>query len=115
MDQTLITRIVEAALLAANQPLTVAQLQGLFSLDAPLNASTNAAPDRPAAAAADGWAPVQSNPAFDRSPVTAMLTDHDGNLWVGSNAGLARFRDGQLAEFVPDTHPPGFRQEISAM
>lgn len=31
MDQTLITRIVEAALLAANQPLTLAQLRGLFS------------------------------------------------------------------------------------
>ncbi len=31
MDQTLITRIVEAALLAANQPLTLAQLQGLLS------------------------------------------------------------------------------------
>lgn len=35
MDQTLITRIVEAALLAANQPLTLAQLRGLFSLDDP--------------------------------------------------------------------------------
>jgi segregation and condensation protein B len=35
MDQTLITRIVEAALLAANQPLTVVQLQGLFPLDEP--------------------------------------------------------------------------------
>jgi segregation and condensation protein B len=35
MDQTVITRIVEAALLAANQPLTLAQLQGLFSLDDP--------------------------------------------------------------------------------
>ena len=33
MDQALITRIVEAALLAANQPLTVAQLHGLFPLD----------------------------------------------------------------------------------
>jgi segregation and condensation protein B len=31
MDQTLITRIVEAALLAANQPLTLAQLHGLLS------------------------------------------------------------------------------------
>lgn len=31
MDQALITRIVEAALLAANQPLTLAQLRGLFS------------------------------------------------------------------------------------
>jgi len=33
MDQALITRIVEAALLAANQPLTVSQLHGLFPLD----------------------------------------------------------------------------------
>ena len=30
MDQHLITRIVEAALLAANQPLTLAQLHGLL-------------------------------------------------------------------------------------
>lgn len=35
MDQQLITRIVEAALLAANQPLTVVQLHGLFPLDQP--------------------------------------------------------------------------------
>lgn len=35
MDQTLITRIVEAALMAANQPLTLAQLHGLFPLDEP--------------------------------------------------------------------------------
>ncbi len=35
MDQQLITRIVEAALLAANQPLTLVQLHGLFPLDQP--------------------------------------------------------------------------------
>jgi segregation and condensation protein B len=35
MDQELVTRIVEAALLAANQPLTLAQLHALFSLDEP--------------------------------------------------------------------------------
>ena len=35
MDQTLVTRIVEAALLAANQPLTVLQLLALFPLDEP--------------------------------------------------------------------------------
>ena len=35
MDQTLINRIVEAALLAASQPLTVVQLQALFPLDEP--------------------------------------------------------------------------------
>ncbi len=33
MDQHFITRIVEAALLAANQPLTAVQLRGLFTLD----------------------------------------------------------------------------------
>ena len=35
MDQQLVTRIVEAALLAANQPLGLAQLHALFSLDEP--------------------------------------------------------------------------------
>ena len=35
MDQTLVTRIVEAALLAANQPLTAVQLYALFTLDEP--------------------------------------------------------------------------------
>lgn len=35
MDQTLVTRIVEAALLAGSQPLTLVQLQGLFPLDEP--------------------------------------------------------------------------------
>jgi segregation and condensation protein B len=35
MDQHFITRIVEAALLASNQPLTVAQLRALFTLDTP--------------------------------------------------------------------------------
>jgi segregation and condensation protein B len=34
MDQTLITRIVEAALLASSQPLTIPQLQALFVGDA---------------------------------------------------------------------------------
>jgi segregation and condensation protein B len=35
MDQPLITRIVEAALLAANQPLTLAQMHGLFPEEQP--------------------------------------------------------------------------------
>ena len=35
MDPILIKRIVEAALLAASQPLTLVQLHGLFPLDAP--------------------------------------------------------------------------------
>jgi len=35
MDQQLVRRIVEAALLAANQPLSLVQLKGLFPLDEP--------------------------------------------------------------------------------
>ena len=35
MDQSLITRIVEAALLASSQPLTLVQLQGLFPEEEP--------------------------------------------------------------------------------
>lgn len=35
MDQQLINRIVEAALLASSQPLTLVQLRGLFPLDQP--------------------------------------------------------------------------------
>ena len=40
MEQTLITRIVEAALLAANQPLTLAQLHGLFPEEQPAPAGS---------------------------------------------------------------------------
>lgn len=35
IDQALVTRIVEAALLASSQPLTLVQLKGLFPLDEP--------------------------------------------------------------------------------
>ena len=65
--------------------------------------------------AANGWRAVQADAAFDRSPVTAMLVDHDDNLWIASNAGLARFRDATLAEFVPDTQPRAFPQVASAL
>ena len=40
MDQSLINRIIEAALLAANQPLTLAQLHALFPEDAPAPAGS---------------------------------------------------------------------------
>ncbi|HRQ36184.1 MAG TPA: SMC-Scp complex subunit ScpB, partial [Chiayiivirga sp.] len=36
MDPALIQRIVEAALLASSRPLTLADLQSLFTLDEPL-------------------------------------------------------------------------------
>ena len=36
IDQSLVTRVVEAALLASHQPLTLVQLKGLFLLDEPV-------------------------------------------------------------------------------
>ena len=61
------------------------------------------------------WAPVPADPAFDGSPVGAMLADRDGNLWVGANSGLARFREGAAVEFVPDQGPRAFRQVVSML
>ncbi|MGN6513500.1 MAG: diguanylate cyclase, partial [Lysobacteraceae bacterium] len=64
---------------------------------------------------ADGWQPVSTGTAFDQAPVNAMLADRDRNLWVACSAGLARFRDGTLAEFVPDLQPGAFRQVIAML
>jgi ligand-binding sensor domain-containing protein/GGDEF domain-containing protein len=62
-----------------------------------------------------GWQLVPVDPAFDRSPVGAMLADRDGNLWIGAGGGLVRFRDGTPAEFVPDRSPGAFRQIVSML
>lgn len=61
------------------------------------------------------WIPIPVDPGFDGSPVGAMLADRDGNLWVGSNGGLARFRGGAVVEFEPDLGPHAFRQVVSML
>ncbi|HEY0310685.1 MAG TPA: two-component regulator propeller domain-containing protein [Luteimonas sp.] len=61
------------------------------------------------------WTPIPVDPAFDGSPVGAMLADRDGNLWVGSNGGLARFRGAVPVEFEPDLGPHAFRQVVSML
>jgi diguanylate cyclase (GGDEF)-like protein len=87
-----ITRLV-----AAQGQLWAGTTQGLFVLTA------------------DGLQPVATGTAFDSAPVNAMLADRDGNLWVAAIAGLARFRGGKLAEFVPDRQPGAFRQTVSML
>ena len=62
----------------------------------------------------DQWQIATDHPALLASPTTMLFEDHDHNLWVGSNAGLARIRDGALAEFVPETSPGAFKGVISA-
>ncbi|HSR64226.1 MAG TPA: diguanylate cyclase [Xanthomonadaceae bacterium] len=64
---------------------------------------------------ADGWKAVATGTVFDQAPVNAMLADRDHNLWVAGSSGLARFRDGALAEFVPDLQLGGFRQVIAML
>ncbi len=60
------------------------------------------------------WQAATGQPLLRSSPITMMLEDHDRNLWVGSNAGLARWRDGALAEFVPATSPGAIKSVMSA-
>lgn len=57
--------------------------------------------------AAGGWRRLTGDPAALRTQVVAMLLDSDGNFWVGSDLGLARIRDGRLAEFISNHDPAG--------
>ncbi|GAB2523243.1 diguanylate cyclase [Lysobacter humi (ex Lee et al. 2017)] len=56
---------------------------------------------------ADGWVPVDVDPAAARSPVELLYQDRDGNLWAGGDFGLARLREGRVAEFVRADGPGG--------
>ena len=60
------------------------------------------------------WAPATTKPELQDAPITMLLEDHDRNLWVASNAGMARFHQGVLTELIPDSNPGGFRSMISA-
>ena len=62
----------------------------------------------------DQWQLASDNPMVAHSPTTMLFEDHDFNLWVGSNAGLARFRNGLLVEFVPERSPGSFHGVIAA-
>ena len=62
----------------------------------------------------DRWKIASDNLAFQHSPITMLYEDHDHNLWVGSNAGLARMRDGALVEFTPEKNPVAFKGVIAA-
>jgi diguanylate cyclase (GGDEF)-like protein len=59
----------------------------------------------------DAWRrPAAVPPALHHAPIAALRVDGDGNLWIGSNAGLARLRPQGPAEFIADDHPAAFRQ-----
>ena len=60
------------------------------------------------------WSAASTKPELQDAPITMMLEDHDHNLWVAGNAGIARFHEGVLVELVPDDITNGFRSLISA-
>jgi diguanylate cyclase (GGDEF)-like protein len=63
---------------------------------------------------ATGWRLATDHAGLKNSPVTTLFEDSDHNLWVGTNAGLARVRGGILAEYVPESSPGAFKGVIAA-
>ncbi len=60
------------------------------------------------------WSAASTRPELQDAPTSMLLEDRDHNLWVASNAGIAKFNEGTLSELVPDSTPNGFRSVISA-
>lgn len=83
MDQSLINRIVEAALLAATQPLTLAQLHGLFPEDEPApEGSVEAALQHLADACADRGVELVEVASGYRYQVKADVHAWVARLWT---------------------------------
>lgn len=51
------------------------------------------------------WQRVPVPAAMAHAAITVMVGDRDGNWWVGSDAGLARLRDGRVVEWVGADRP----------
>jgi len=83
MEQNFIHRIVEAALMAANQPLTLAQLHGLFSLDDPApDGSVEQALERLQAECADRGVELVELASGFRFQVKADVHPWVARLWT---------------------------------
>ncbi|HEY5612414.1 MAG TPA: diguanylate cyclase [Lysobacter sp.] len=54
-----------------------------------------------------GWQRVEQVAALAHAPIDLLYPDRDGNLWAGGDAGLARIRAGQVAEYVDAASPGG--------
>ncbi len=91
MDQTLIRHIVEAALLAAPQPLTLAQLAGLFPEDEPApNGSLEQALDELREACADRGVELVEVASGFRFQVRAAVHPWVARLWTERQAKYTR-------------------------
>jgi diguanylate cyclase (GGDEF)-like protein len=62
----------------------------------------------------DQWVPASNDPVLQMSPTTMLFQDSDRSLWMASNAGMARLRDGVLAEVIPEKNPEAIKGVIAA-
>jgi ligand-binding sensor domain-containing protein len=62
----------------------------------------------------NGWRAATDVEGLRNAPITMLLEDRAHSLWGGSNAGMARFRDGALSEFIPESSPSAVKGVIGA-
>ncbi|MBC7454906.1 MAG: diguanylate cyclase [Massilia sp.] len=60
------------------------------------------------------WRAATDNPVLQNSPTTMLFQDSDRSLWVASNGGLARLREGVLTEVISEKNPAAFKGVITA-
>jgi len=60
----------------------------------------------------EDWRAATDLEGLRNAPITMLLEDRAHNLWVGSNTGLARFREGALSEYIPNESPSAFKGVI---
>jgi diguanylate cyclase (GGDEF)-like protein len=53
----------------------------------------------------EAWEHFRQAPALAEAAIDLLQADKAGNLWAGGDIGLARIRDGKLAEYVDATGP----------
>ena len=62
----------------------------------------------------DDWVPFDVDPDLGASLISTLFEDHDRNLWVGTNAKLARLRDGRLVESTAGGPPFTYKNVTAA-
>lgn len=62
----------------------------------------------------DHWIPATNNPILQNSPTNMLYQDSDHILWVASNAGMGRLRDGVLFEVLSEKNPAAIKNVIAA-
>src|SRR3546814_7385829 len=62
----------------------------------------------------ESWRPVSLQaPGFNDGLVTFVQADHERNLWVGTEHGVVRVRDGQPREWVDQRSPAYIQGPLS--